>query len=193
MQKPTPPKPPADKLDKLRQAVRAKRDLDVTITELEERLSKHKQARFELEHKTLPDMFMAARVTSLGLEREGNLPAYKASLGPYYKAVISAEWPVERQQQAFALLDKLKLGDLIKTIVEVHFGRGQRKATQQFIKAISKLVPKDTITERQGVPWATLTAAIKYHYENGGQLGDDELTTLGATVGYAVTLKPEVT
>jgi hypothetical protein len=182
---------PADKLEKLRNAVRRKRDLDHTISDMEQRLAAHKQARMELEHKTLPDMFMAARVTALAVEPEGNMPAYRAELKDYYKAVISANWPDEKQQKAFALLEQLKLGDLIKTIVEVQFNRGERAAATKFLTAINKLVRADQIHERQGVPWTTLTAAIKEHYENGGQLGDNELATLGATVGFIVTLKEE--
>jgi len=181
-----------DKLDKLRTAVRERRDLEIQIRDLEERLQKHKQARFKLEHETLPDMFMQARVTQVTVAKEGNLPPYKASLAPYYKAVIQAEWPIEKQQAAFDLLDKLRLGDLIKTVVEVAFARDDRKATKAFLAAIKKLVHADQVRTKQTVPWGTLTAAIKYMYEHEGkQLGDEELNTLGATVGYAVTLKAE--
>lgn len=181
----------ADKLDKLRDAVRTKRDLDLQITALETTLSERKQDRFKLEHETLPEMFINARVTKLTIEAEGNLPNYTAALAPYYKAVISAEWPEQKQQAAFALLDKLNLGDLIKTIVEVQFGRDERAATKKFLKALAKLVSEEQIKTRQGVPWATLTAAIRYHYESGQQLSDAELATLGATVGMAVTLKED--
>jgi len=181
-----------DKLDKLRTAVRNKRDLDLEINGLEDRLQQRKQVRFDLEHKTLPEMFMQARVTQITVAKEGNLPAYKASMAPYYKAVIQADWPSEKQQAAFDLLDKLDLGDLIKTLIEIQFGRNERKETKRFLAAIKKLVRPDQIHARQGVPWGTLTAAIKYRYEHQGQqLGDDELATLGATVGYKVTLKAE--
>ena len=182
---------PVDKLDRLRTAVRAKRDLDLEITQIEERLSNQKQQRHKLEHETLPELFMQARVTALSIPAEGNLPPYKAKLQDYYKAVISADWPEERQQTAFNLLDKLGLGDLIKTIVEIRFGRDERAATQKLLTAIRKLVRQDQINTRQGVQWQTLTAAIRAHYEGGDQLSDSELETLGATVGYNVTLKEE--
>jgi len=182
-----------DKLDKLREAVRHKRDLDVQIDDLENRLSAHKQARYKLEHETLPEMFTQARVTKVAIEAEGNMPPYMARLQPYYKAVISADWPMDRQQRAFDLLDKLHLGDLIKTVVEITFGRDERKQTKTFLSTIlkRKLIREDQVSCRQGVPWSTLTAAVRYHYESGQQLGDDELATLGATVGMAVTLKEE--
>lgn len=182
-----------DNLAKLRAAVRQKRDLDIQIHEIEDRLSAHKQQRYELEHTTLPDMFMAARITALTLEPEGNLPPYRAKLAPYYKAVISADWPPEQQQAAFELLEKLKMSDIIRTIIEVHFGKGEGKATKAFLSAIRKLVRPDQINQRRGVPWSTLTAAIRYYYEGQHkQLSDVELITLGATVGYAVTLKEEL-
>jgi hypothetical protein len=180
-----------DKLDKLRDAVRHKRDLEFQINDLENRLSEHKQRRYTLEHETLPALFNQARVTSLALEPEGNLPAYKAVLAPYYKAVINTDWPLDKQMKAFKLLESLHLGDLIKTIVEIHFNRGEHKATKKFLAAIKKLVRPDQINQKQGVPWATLTAAIRYHYEHGGQFSDDELATLGATVGFVVTLKEQ--
>jgi len=180
-----------DKLDQLRDAVREKRDLDLQIKSLEERLSEHKRKRFDLEHTILPDMFNNAGVTIVAIPQDGNLPAYKATLNPYYKANISAEWPKERQQAAFDLLETLDLGDLIKTIFEVHFKRNEHKETKQFALALAKLVKAERITQRQGVPWSTLTAAIRNHYEGGDSLTQTQLDILGATIGMAVTLKEQ--
>jgi hypothetical protein len=180
-----------DKLDQLRTAVKQRRDLELQIKELDDELGLRKQARYTLDHTTLPNLFMQARTTIVGIEKDGNRPAYVAKLQPYYKAVISADWPKEKQDAAYALLDKLRMGDIIKMIVEVEFGKFERKAAKSFLAAIKKLVRPNQVNVRQGVPWKTLTAALQDYYDKGGNLGDRDLETLGATVGHVVTLKEQ--
>src|SRR5262245_51840119 len=111
--------PPADALARIRDLVRLRRDLKAEIESLEERLKERQSVVKELEYSTLPNLFTDIGIDRLGVPAEGNSPAVKAELKDYYKAVIQAEWTEERRLAAFARMQALGMGDLIRRVIHI--------------------------------------------------------------------------
>lgn len=177
---------PEDRLEKVRELLRQCRDGDLELAELAEKSKAVSVRLHKMKSETLPDVFAQLGIDKLGLEAEGNLPAYDADLKPFYKANISADWPPEQQDKAFAFLDKVGSGDLIKSQFSVFIGRGDRKTAKRLLRSLKRL--KLDYTHTQGVPWNTLTAWLKEQVEKHNTT--PPLDLLGATVGKVVALKP---
>jgi hypothetical protein len=169
-----------DKLDAVRAKVKEARDIDFSIQSLNERLSLLSKRKQELVHNELPDLFQDAKIDVLGIEPEGNMPGYDTELKDFYHANI----PEARRDEAFAWLDKNKHGDMIKTVITVELGRGDRKTAKAVEQALRKL--EVSYSSKLSVPWNTLTAFVKEQVEKGAVL---PLDILGATVGRVVKLK----
>jgi len=184
-------RPTKDKLEQVRDAVRQLRDLDLEIRELEERTKECNIRKREMMYNTLPHIFMEAAVDSLTLQKEGNLPAYEASLKDDYYTKVTTEWTPQEQEEAFAFLTKRKAADLIKHTIELRFGLKENKLFTGFMSMLRKYNKElhARIQEKQSVPAGTLRAYIKEVYERGGEFSDEELRILGATVGKVVKLK----
>jgi hypothetical protein len=179
-------RPSETEMEKLRQTVRRKRDLELEIQDIEERLKGKRDEVRQMEGDVLPALFMEVGVDHVGIPAEGNIPGYDARLKPYYRANISGDWDEERQSAGFQLLEKLGAGDMIKTVIEVRVGRGQAALANKIIEALRKLGAE--FTARRGVPWNSLTAFVKERYQRGAPMGDADLRALGATVGTVVRL-----
>jgi hypothetical protein len=176
--------PDQDKLTALRDFIREMRDLELEISDLESRL-KDKNSRLKvLQREELPTLFTDAGVDKLGLEAEGNLPAYDATAKPYYKASIAADWPLERQAAGFNWLIENGHGDVVKTVITIEFGRGEISEAAKLKTLL--LQKKITYSEKLGVPWNTLTKLVKSLIEDRGTL--PPLDLLGADVGRIVKL-----
>jgi hypothetical protein len=176
--------PSADKLDQLRAAIRDMRDLSLEIADNEAILKILKSRFNQYERELLPSLFADAGVDKLGLEAEGNLPAYDAKAKPYYHASIAAEWPLERQAQGFNWLIDNGHGDVVKTVISVEFGRGEiARAT-----ALKELLLAQGLSynEKLGVQWNTLTKLVKELIETKHSM--PPLDLLGADVGRVVKL-----
>jgi len=184
------PAPPPDKLDRLRQHVREVRDLEKAIEDAEAVQAERRQKLNTLVHETLPGLYRESQVTVVGLEPEGNLPAYEGKIKPYYKANIAADWPEDRRAAAFAWIEDPKGGatpDIIKTIITVELGRGDRKTALKVRAGLDKA--KIPYKEGLGVPWNTLTAFVKECIETRKIM--PPLETLGAVAGQIVEVKPK--
>lgn len=181
--------PSSDQLALVRDQVRYIRDLEKRIEDAQEIVKGLRNEKRELEFVTLPSLFMQNKITAISLAPEGNLPAYEAKLKDYYHAKIAADWPPEKRLNALNLLKKFKLSDIVKTVITIEIGLGQSKLTSDVLAALRAL--KAPFTKQQTVPWNTLTAAIRERYQFGKTFKDDELKTLGATVGKIVTLHPK--
>lgn len=181
--------PAEDKLERARDLVREMRDLTLSIADQEERLREANKKFNELRHKTLPDFFAEVGLRELGLEAEGNEPAYLAKLRPYYKASIAADWDEERRNAAFDALEQHGLGDIIRRVFVVEVDRTNSKAINAVRTALRSLEKrgKCSVSEKRDVPWTTLTATVREQLEKGEAL---PLETLGATVGQIVEVKP---
>jgi hypothetical protein len=174
-----------DKLDRLREATKHLRNLTLEANDLEVQLKSRKGEIDTMTKSTLPALFEEAGVTSIGIEAEGNMPAYEARTQPYYHANIKADWEPEKKNEAFTWLTDHGHGDLIKAVITVEFGRGEygtMKKVEDWLRE-SKVV----YTNDRAVPWATLTAFVKEQITKHNTI--PPLETLGATVGKVVKLK----
>lgn len=180
------PPPSEDKLEKVRNVLRRHRDKTMEKTDLETRLKQVNIEINELEFKTLPDVFNEVGVSNLGLQAEKNFPAYTAELTPHYRANISADWDDEKRAAAFAAIEKIGAGDLIRTAIVVDVPREDRKKAKAVVAALKKL--KVQFSVELSTPWNTLTAWVKSRYEDGKKL--PPLEVIGATVGECV--KPKI-
>jgi hypothetical protein len=180
----------ADKLDKLRAAVKELRDLETARAELTERLSENGKLVFEMKTKTLVDLFDEAKVDNIGIPAEGNLPAYNVEIGTIVKANIGspAEPKVDDYMAAINYIKKHE-PDMVKTTYTVSFGLGEDKKRKAFESLLKK--NKVEFSSSFGVPWNTLTSWVK------GQLEAKKsppLKLLGATVERTAQLiKPKAT
>lgn len=174
-----------DKLDKVRDKVREARDTLVTQAELAERGRQISEHLNNLYHKELPDLFVEAGIDSLGLEAEGNLPAYDTKLKPFYKASI----PKDKEAEAFKWLEKQGVGDMIKNMFSIQLGMGDNVKAKKLEEFLVK--NKYDFERKRGVPWNTLTAFVKEQVEDRKVKPSDlPLDLLGAFVGSIVTIKP---
>lgn len=176
--------PTADKLEALRNAVREQRDLEAEIAARDNALKESKTRLDELRFRSLPDLFMAAGVDSVGLAAEGNLPAYDAKLGDFYHANIATSWDADRRKAAFDWLEKNGHGDLIQIAVTVNIPRGELEKAKKLFSLLDEA--GYVYSANEAVPWNTLTAFVKEQVSNGTV---PPLETLGATVGKIVKLR----
>lgn len=173
-------------LEVVRRHIRQARDNERQIADLQTRLKELGEAQTKLTQKTLPDLFTEVGIDVLGTPAEGNLPSYDAKLSPYYHANIATEWPDEKKAAAFNYLSEAPGGeDLIKTVITIPLGRGDRKTALKVEKSLDKLGV--TFTSSLGVPWNTLTAWVKEQVEK--HQTTPKLDLIGATVGNVVKLK----
>jgi uncharacterized protein YjiS (DUF1127 family) len=181
--------PSPDALLKIKNLVKARRDLTAEIATLEERLKEKSRAARELDHVTLPTLFNDIGIDRLGVPAEGNAPAINAILSDYYRANIAADWSEERRIAAFTRMQKIGMSDLIRRVIHISFD-----PKDAGWEAVAELLTDMGVqfTVQLMVPWQTLTAALKAHYDAGQRLSAAELEELGATVGQIVKLKQEV-
>lgn len=187
--------PRADKLDKVRDAVRRARDLQAEIKDMEELLKERKKQLLTVTQRDLVDIFDDANVTDIGIPKEGNQPGFRAVLKPFYHANIAADWSDERRAAAFSWLDENGHGDIIKDTIVVEFPRGTRERQLKVMSWLDK--EKISYSQALAVPWNTLTSLIKTLTEkmrvaqaDGREVTPLPLETLGATVGRVVEVKP---
>lgn len=182
-----PPAPSEATVRQVRDAVREVRDLQLSVEELEVRIREQRAELYRRLHEDLPEMFSRAGTKGLTLEPEGNLPAYAVKVGPYYHANIAADWDDARREDAFEALGELGGQDLVKTVITVELGRGERALAQKVEAGLAKAgVP---FRRSLGVPWNTLTAFVRELIEERKIM--PPLDRLGATVGRVVTIKKE--
>lgn len=174
-----------DKLARVRTVMRELRDLSFENERMEEAIKENNKKIYDLERVQLVELFMMAGIDHLGLPAEGNMPAYDAVLKPYYKAVIASSWEQDKKDEAFAALEKIKAGDLIKTIITVKLPLKSQKLTQRVLKALKLL--KVPFSLERNVPWTTLTSFVKERMEKQKPL--PPLSVIGADVGQIVELK----
>lgn len=173
-----------DLLTAARNLLRTARDKELEAIDLEQRLATLKGEINEIKMKKLVDLFSRAGIKSLSLDAEGNTPAYSSTLKPYYKASISADWPLEQQDKAYDYLETQE-PDLIKRQITVDVGRDTKLATR-IKKALAKL--KTEFSEGRSVHHGTLTKWLKEVHQKTGKL--PQLDLIGATVGQIVDVKP---
>jgi hypothetical protein len=180
------PQPSEGDLTHLKSRIAYGREIEVRIADLQDRLAIENTKLSELRTRELVDLFEKIGISNIGIEQDGNLPAYDAKLKPYYSASLPKD--EDKREQALALLKKLNASDLSKTKVEVQFGRGEEKVLRAFGAAMKKL--KVGFSAKTGVHASTLTAWVRERFESGKPLAQSDLVALGATVGKVVMLEP---
>ena len=177
---------PESKLSEVRDKLREFRDIERRVADLEEQLSATKERRRVIAEKELVDLFDDARITSMALAAEGNLPAFEVEVGSYYHANIAVDWPEDKRRRAFGWLDKYHPG-ILRSTLTISFGKNTRKLQQEFerLAAKHKLAYKNEF----GVPWNTLTAFVREQIEEHRRR--PPLDLLGATVGRVAKIKKQ--
>lgn len=173
--------PSGDRLQRARDMVRDLRDREMVVAALEERLTAAKVEIKEIKERTIPDFFDEVGVPKLGLDAEGNVPAYEIKIADRYHANI----PYESEAQAFAYLHKVGAADLIKTTFTIAFGLGEAKASERFARSLDKAgIP---YSAKRGVPWNSLTSWFTEEYNRSKKpFTTKVMAMLGATVGRIV-------
>lgn len=179
---------PEDRLDKLKEAVAYARDYEYEKTDLEARLKEVNIKLNDIYFNSLPSLFDEVGVTEITIEADRNMPAYKATASPYYRANIAAGWPDEKREAAFNYLVENGHGGLISEELIVKANRDDPKAKAALSKLLAAAEKAGlSATDRLNVNHATLTAWLKDMIENKGTV--PPLDLIGATVGRVVKLK----
>lgn len=173
--------PPADKIERIKAAVRRLRDLTARKEDATAMIREISREVDQIERTELVNLFDEAGIDHVSLPPEGNYPGYQAKAQPYYYANIKVDWPEAQREAAFRWLVDRQCGDLIKTVVVVELGLGEAAKTKQVIEALRKIGVAHDV--RKSVPWNTLTAFVK---EQSDKLDEADRATLGATVGRIV-------
>lgn len=202
---------PDDKsLTRLRDAAVKLVKNDQRIKDLEDQLSDAKQTKLTLSQKTLPDI-----MNEIGQDRIG-LAEYDLDiiLSDYVHASIPKDWEQERKDRAFAHLESLGGGDIVKSIMTIPAGKGdldKMRALASLIQVIMATEPEDltAAVERWqkesnqasylgtvsapvdleiSVVWNTLTSFVKEQSKKDPKPVMD-LEAIGATVGETVKIK----
>lgn len=173
-----------DALVEVRNMARAMRDLALEIKSLEELMASKQKLLTQLSTKDLPDLFDQHHIRSIGLDAEGNEPAYDVVAQPYYKAVLPKE-----EDAGLRWLEEEGHGDMIRRSYTVNLNKDSQKEAA----ALRKFLEKHDMAfdEKETVPWTTLTAFVKEQIEKRHKTPPLEI--LGATVGRVVKLKPRRT
>ena len=173
---------PEGALEAVREMCRAMRDLQHEIKDLEEQQAEKQKRLTKLSMNDLPDLFAEHKIKSLGLDAEGNMPAYDLTAQPYYHAVLP-----EESDPGLRWLEANGHGDMIKRVYTVKL---QMDSEEQAEELRSFLEERDlAFDEKETVPWNTLTAFIKEQIEK--RHNTPPLDILGAFVGRVVKMKPK--
>lgn len=180
--------PSGDRLIELKTMAATVRDLQQEKANLEERLKETNKALDDYYYVKLPELMDAAGVPSITIEAEGNYPAFTATVRPYYKASISADWPPEQRKAAFDWLDANGHGSLIKTEVSVPFVREDRPKALALAAALRERGHTPVIEE--AVHHATLTSWLKAQVEDNEPL--PPLDLIGGKIGRECKPKKKI-
>lgn len=172
--------PNEDKLQRIRAKLKRAAELDVQLEHLAQQAAEAQAELTKLTTVELPGMFAEARIDSLGLEPEGNLPGYDAELKDFYSAKLPED--PELQNKAFKRFKWLS--ELARNTYTVQLGKGTAKQA----KALAAFLKKQKIQYKNkvGVLPQTLTAEIRRRAEDGEPLAPADLTLLGAYAGTMI-------
>lgn len=175
-----------DALKALRKKLAATRDDILELQDLEEKAKTVKARITKAKTVELPDTMEELRINSIGLEAEGNLPAFEVTSKPFYNANIAADWPPEKKLAAFNYLEDNGSVDLIRTEVSIAFTKEQRTQAKALVERLRK--EGFEVQVKQGVHPQTLTAWLKEQIEV--RKFTPKLDIIGGFVGRVVDIKP---
>lgn len=172
-------------LEILQQHAAKARDLELEIQDLSSQIHEKNDQLKVLYNETMPNLLDALKLDRIGIAPDGNKPGADFKMASYYSANIAASWDDDRKELGFALLEKLKAGDLIKAEVTSRLPKGSLKVAKQLVAAAKKLGV--TAVLKKSVHNQTLSAWLRELYEDRHQsLPQSELEKIGASVGRKV-------
>jgi hypothetical protein len=177
------PSVPDDKLEGLQAKAAEMRDLEREIEDLQGLIEEKNKRLWTIAHEELPSLMMDAGVDHVGLPPTGNLPGYDAKMTPFYRANIAASWDQDKRAKAFAYLEEIGAGDLIKTEIGIALPREQREQARQLLEQLSAYSP----SVKEAVHTGTLTSWMKEQLQDGQSV---DLELIGGETGTTVKLKP---
>jgi len=153
-------------------------DLEIEINGLEELLKQKKQNLTKLAEHDLPDLMQELNVKDFTLTNGGKVEVQDITSGsiPSASAIMKARGDDRselevRQQQCFDWLRANNAGDLIKSNVEVQFGRDEDKACNDFA---DELRERNLFYKRAvGVHHGSLNSFIKERLTDGKDVPHD--------------------
>lgn len=179
--------PSKDQLAKIRDAIAEYRDLDAEAKDLDQRLAEKKSKKLEIERTLLPWLFSEVGVDEVSIPASGNLPAAEAKLLDRYYANVAADWSPANRDRGFSVLDRLGIGDVVKTIVSVEFGRGESARAEELVAHLRSLGHRPVATK--SAHWKALTSALRELCQQGRRPSPEDLNAIGGSVGKAVAIK----
>lgn len=170
---------------RLQKAAQHMVELQTRKDELEEDLKKVNVELWDIQTKSLPDLFSEIGTDIIGVPSANVDVVVK----PYVMANIKADWEEEKREAGFAEVERVGGGDIIRNEVVVVFPRGHYDELLEWIEKVRGLnlefdPPDMNVTKT--VPWNTLTAFVKEQVEKGTAL---DLEKLGATVGQIAKIQ----
>lgn len=173
--------PPADQLERVRDAARRLRDLYQEKENLSARATEVQAKITAMETAELVDLFNEVKVPAISIEANGNAPAADFEKQPFYSAKI----PEGRDEEAMGWFEAEGHGDLIKTSFTIAFGMGERKTAVKLQAFLDKAAIE--YGSKVGVHAGSLLAFVKKELQAGRKI---PLDLLGAYVGEIVKMKP---
>lgn len=149
---------------------------------LEEELKQVNERIWSLEMTEIPDLSSELGVDRIGLPELG----IDILVKPYYKANIASDWEEDRRAAAFDYLERIGVGDIIKTDVRFVLGRDSLQMLEDIVRVVSSVQGTPAPVVAKNVPWNTLTSVVRELTEKGTPL---ELETIGAVVGQRAQIK----
>lgn len=159
---------------------------DDYIEKMEEKLAEAKQKRTTLVQHTIPEYADSIGQDIIGLPEDN----VDIKIESWYKAGIPAADPAnpeltERRRKAFNWLVDNQHGDMIKTTIEISFGREQVEEARELMDELEERGL--TVSSKMGVHWRTLTSFVKEQIEEENAVLPMDL--LGATLGRIAKIK----
>lgn len=162
--------PDDDKLAQVRDLALAYVRAERAVEELEQRLKTAREAARDLAERQLPERLQALGLPGLKLPHGAEL-----DLKPFCACSI----PPEKRERAYAWLDEIGAGDLIKHEVIASFGRGEDESARELYESLrASGLP---VEDKKTVHFQTLNAFLRRRLENGDKLPDDALDIYAGT------------
>jgi hypothetical protein len=146
-------------------------DSDVNLSHIDELVMQLSKKHQEFENLELQAKLLKEEIdrieTVLLPEMMGNLKQIKTTYGATVsiKPILRANIKKEDRPQAFAWLDAHGHGGLIKTAIELAYGRGDLQVAKETVKKLEELGLKPVLSE--DVHWQTLNAWAKEQSARG--------------------------
>lgn len=165
----------------------------------EELCERIRERRNRLAIKVLPELMDAAGQDHVGLPNMG----VDVVVQPHCTAAIRADWPEERREAAFAHLEALGAGHLVRATVTVDFSRDELNVARTLREAVNEWLFRErhqaVVNLSMAVHWKTLTSWLTSHlasererdpHEGPRNTPNVDLEQLGAVVGRVCRVVP---